>query len=316
MIMKKKIRQCLACPLCNNLFDCATTISECLHTFCRKCINDKLIEEDFKFCPVCNVDLGVAPLQKLRMDNSLDDMRLKLFPRKAKTAKKEEEQSLSLLFATLLGVYSSSSESSLDDEKVEAVPEVIKSSSKTISKSSNRRRKHTHKKEGGLGVSQGYIQKRKNSRKDNAKRAKKAKRSIENHDNFFSSCGETEERVEANQNTDFVSSHGDTEEVSSSVSRPQDDVIETENNVEGSNNEVRLSLIASEYHNGNITVSYVKKYLMKKLRLKSEDAVEIWPRHEPVCSTQRICNLVDWWVQTTPVSERRSMMVLFYSRSH
>ncbi|GLT78667.1 hypothetical protein SLA2020_501950 [Shorea laevis] len=81
-VKREKLAACMTCPLCNDLFTDATTISECLHTFCRKCIYEKITEEDINSCPVCKTDLGVAPLEKLRVDNSLQDLRLKLFPSK------------------------------------------------------------------------------------------------------------------------------------------------------------------------------------------------------------------------------------------
>ncbi|XP_024535308.1 E3 ubiquitin protein ligase DRIP2 [Selaginella moellendorffii] len=70
---------CLTCPLCSSLLDEATTICECLHSFCRECIHLKLSEDDTQSCPICDVYLGVAPLEKLRPDPQLDELRNKLF---------------------------------------------------------------------------------------------------------------------------------------------------------------------------------------------------------------------------------------------
>ncbi|CAA6667264.1 unnamed protein product [Spirodela intermedia] len=72
----------MTCPLCHKLFRDATTISECLHTFCRKCIYEKLTEEEVDFCPTCKIDLGCSPVEKLRPDHNLQDVRAKLFPLK------------------------------------------------------------------------------------------------------------------------------------------------------------------------------------------------------------------------------------------
>ncbi|KAK3190205.1 hypothetical protein Dsin_029766 [Dipteronia sinensis] len=77
---REKLEACMTCLLCQKLFTDATTISECLHTFCRKCIYDKIMENDLHSCPICNSDLGVAPLEKLRVDNNLQDLRSKIFP--------------------------------------------------------------------------------------------------------------------------------------------------------------------------------------------------------------------------------------------
>nr|VDC76825.1 unnamed protein product [Brassica rapa] len=47
----------------------------------------------------------------------------------------------------------------------------------------------------------------------------------------------------------------------------------------------------------------------KKLGKQNNVLVEIWLREETVRSTQKLHELVDWWVQTTPVAERKSGMV-------
>ncbi|KAM7253925.1 hypothetical protein ACFE04_031607 [Oxalis oulophora] len=84
-VMKVKreiVAACMTCPLCNKLLKDANTISECLHTFCRKCIYDKITEEEIESCPICGIDLGCAPLEKLRPDHTLQDVRSKIFPLK------------------------------------------------------------------------------------------------------------------------------------------------------------------------------------------------------------------------------------------
>ncbi|XP_076934024.1 E3 ubiquitin protein ligase DRIP2-like [Bidens hawaiensis] len=73
---------CMTCPICNKLLKYATTIPECLHTFCRKCIRKKLTDEELECCPICEIDLGCVPLEKLRADHSLEDVRAKIFPHK------------------------------------------------------------------------------------------------------------------------------------------------------------------------------------------------------------------------------------------
>nr|XP_004289468.2 PREDICTED: E3 ubiquitin protein ligase DRIP2-like [Fragaria vesca subsp. vesca]XP_011467755.1 PREDICTED: E3 ubiquitin protein ligase DRIP2-like [Fragaria vesca subsp. vesca] len=86
-VKREKLEACMTCPVCNELFREATTISECLHTFCKRCIYDKIINEDCDRCPVCKTDLGVAPMEKLRADNSLEDIRAKIFPSESKKLK-------------------------------------------------------------------------------------------------------------------------------------------------------------------------------------------------------------------------------------
>ncbi|MCO5605773.1 hypothetical protein L7F22_059957 [Adiantum nelumboides] len=86
-VPRAPIMVCLQCPLCCNLVHEATTISECLHTFCRSCIYQQLGDGENDSCPICNVSLGCSPLEKLRADHQLDDVCAKLFPVKAKRKK-------------------------------------------------------------------------------------------------------------------------------------------------------------------------------------------------------------------------------------
>lgn len=89
-VKRESIAACMTCPLCNKLFRDATTISECLHTFCRKCIYRKLSDEEMECCPICNTDLGCTPLEKLRPDHNLQDVRAKIFPYKRRKVKAPE----------------------------------------------------------------------------------------------------------------------------------------------------------------------------------------------------------------------------------
>lgn len=86
-VQKERIAACMTCPLCNKLFREAATISECLHTFCRKCIYMKITDEELDSCPVCDIKLGCSPLEKLRADHSLQDLRARVFPSKRKKAR-------------------------------------------------------------------------------------------------------------------------------------------------------------------------------------------------------------------------------------
>lgn len=38
---------------------------------CRKCIYDKITDEELENCPVCNIDLGIVPLEKMRSPSLL-----------------------------------------------------------------------------------------------------------------------------------------------------------------------------------------------------------------------------------------------------
>ncbi|BAT94966.1 E3 ubiquitin protein [Vigna angularis] len=89
-VKRDTLRPCMTCPLCHNFYKDATTISLCLHTFCRKCIYDKLSDEEMDCCPVCKIDLGCLPVEKLRPDHNLQDIRAKVFPFKRKKIKAQE----------------------------------------------------------------------------------------------------------------------------------------------------------------------------------------------------------------------------------
>ncbi|WVZ60874.1 hypothetical protein U9M48_010836 [Paspalum notatum var. saurae] len=87
---RSSLAACLTCPLCGRLLRDAATITECLHTFCRKCISVEFINKELCCCPVCSIDLGCAPLEKLRADHSLQYVRSKVFPSKKQKAEAPE----------------------------------------------------------------------------------------------------------------------------------------------------------------------------------------------------------------------------------
>ncbi|KAI8003073.1 E3 ubiquitin protein ligase DRIP2 [Camellia lanceoleosa] len=78
-VRSKRIATCMTCPICNKLLKNATTITECLHTFCRKCIYGKITEEGLGNCPECKVYLGCAPLKKLKADHSVQHIKAAIF---------------------------------------------------------------------------------------------------------------------------------------------------------------------------------------------------------------------------------------------
>ncbi|KAL6847260.1 hypothetical protein ACP4OV_023113 [Aristida adscensionis] len=93
MVRRELLARCMTCPLCRRILRDATTISECLHTFCRKCIYKKLNDEDLDRCPVCEIDLGCTPVEKLRADHNIQDVRSKIFPFKRKKINANEVES-------------------------------------------------------------------------------------------------------------------------------------------------------------------------------------------------------------------------------
>ncbi|CAA7395284.1 unnamed protein product [Spirodela intermedia] len=89
-VKRELLIACMTCPLCHKLLRDATTISECLHTFCRKCIYEKLTDEELDSCPICSTDLGCTPIEKLRPDHNIQDVRSKIFPFKRRKVEAPE----------------------------------------------------------------------------------------------------------------------------------------------------------------------------------------------------------------------------------
>ncbi|KAG8186397.1 hypothetical protein JTE90_004190 [Oedothorax gibbosus] len=74
-----EINQHFVCVICDGYIVDATTIVECLHSFCRTCIVRFL--ETSEFCPVCDVQVHkTKPLQSIRSDTTLQDVIYKLIP--------------------------------------------------------------------------------------------------------------------------------------------------------------------------------------------------------------------------------------------
>ncbi|KAF7457355.1 Polycomb group RING finger protein 3 [Cryptosporidium felis] len=75
----KVVSDLLVCPVCTGFFRGATTIRECLHTFCRACIIEH-IEFKGPECPICGQFIGVYPLQGLVFDRTIQNITDKIFP--------------------------------------------------------------------------------------------------------------------------------------------------------------------------------------------------------------------------------------------
>ncbi|CAH0549274.1 unnamed protein product [Brassicogethes aeneus] len=74
------INEHLICKICNGYFIDATTIVECLHTFCRSCIVKYL--ESNKYCPICEVQVHkTKPLLSIKRDKTIQDVVYKVIPR-------------------------------------------------------------------------------------------------------------------------------------------------------------------------------------------------------------------------------------------
>ncbi|XP_059509007.1 polycomb group RING finger protein 6 isoform X1 [Stegostoma tigrinum] len=77
----------ILCPVCGGYFIDATTITECLHTFCKSCI-----VKHFDYsnrCPKCNIIVHqTQPLYNIRLDRKLQDIVYKLVPNLESSEKK------------------------------------------------------------------------------------------------------------------------------------------------------------------------------------------------------------------------------------
>ncbi|KAI3714513.1 hypothetical protein L6452_21468 [Arctium lappa] len=65
----KEIKKCFICPLCGKTMEETVSLKDCMHSFCKKCIYEKLEDEDPKECPVCNREIGPNLDNYLRPDN-------------------------------------------------------------------------------------------------------------------------------------------------------------------------------------------------------------------------------------------------------
>ncbi|CAN7111712.1 unnamed protein product [Brassica rapa subsp. narinosa] len=344
IVLKQNVVPLFNCLICKNLFDHPTNITECNHIFCRRCIEDKFTVENLKACPVCNVDLGVDPLDKLKLDNTWDDLKKIFFKPNSGTSLKYSRKKKKYLTSHI----ATSSGGSTPPEPLE--PKKLGKQNNVLA---------------GASTSKGCIQMETNSRKDKKEipvSSDDLGKSLSTTDknNHIALIAETaitpngkekqntvlteripgekpknkgKEKQESFSTPRTVSGQKGKVKASSSppVLKPRMHVDMSSSqaamSVEAEKNKVWLSLIAARNQNtynrpllpqicsqyirtdGNLPVSYLKKYVAKKLGLQSENEVEIWLREETVRSTQKLHELVDWWVQTTPVAERKSGMV-------
>lgn len=418
-VRRETIAACMTCPLCDKLLRDATTISECLHTFCRKCIHEKLSDEEFECCPICNIDLGCAPLEKLRPDHNLQDVRAKIFPLKRRKVRAPEavpsvtlpvrrkERSLSSLVVstprvsiqstmtgkrtksvarkTALRGCSFSVEKSIknDEDSVEDRPESSSSPESRKKFTQNVRQSSPTAEAFGPPVSNKEIEngaepwegkldlwKPLNCLVEVANRTKSFK---------FNSQGSSANSEpthgpdsEAQVHKTKVKEHGRKskvqEETNSTASlslesvkpkklrrvrrkresgfgesgiAPQAVLDAASAKCERRIGPIWFSLVASEdqegdaplpqisasylrIKDGNVPVSFIQKYLMRKLDLRSEAEVEIKCMGQPVVPTLELHNLVDLWLRTAATSQRIQasvgssakdfVMVLAYAR--
>lgn len=414
-VRREALVACMTCPLCNKLLKEATTISECLHSFCRKCIYEKINNEEIDRCPICNTGLGCVPMEKLRPDHSLQEVRAKIFPLKRRKVNapevmpsisvpvKRKERSLSSLVVNTPQVLSRTILTGRRTKAVArkalrgpsfAIEEPIKreedttdnhlessSSHETLNKISQNKKQNPSSgpsnissKDTNNGSEQAPpgkddLWKPLNCLVEAANRTKAFKFTIQGgsiakteqiHDldsevnvhktKHHEQVKRTRVQDEKNgiihvssESTKTKRLHG-VRRKRGAASRQLSTSAQALLDAQGDRRERRISpiwfsLVASKnlegdaslpqisscflrIKDGNLPVSFIQKYLVKKLDLTSEAEVEITCRGEPVRPTLALHNLVDMWSPSTSqrvaasvgISAKDFVMVLTYSR--
>lgn len=418
-VRREKLKACMICPLCNKLMKEATTVSLCLHTFCRKCIYKKLSDEEADCCPICYTDLGCIPVEKLRPDHNLQDLRTKIFPSKREKINisevmasnslplKRKERSLSSLVVStptisiqagltgkrskpagrkavsLRGSSFTMKESiKKEEDPIEDLPEGSRSpetlneivqkrrqnslSSEPLHKQISKRDLEADAEPWGGNVD---LWKPLNCLVEAANRTKAFKV------NSQSSCPVKPEPLNVHdceihlpkskvKESGHISKFEDDKDLTTMIPGPYKRkrlrVLGRKRAAEGlsdlsqavldatvskpsrRNSPIWFSLVAAEDQGGdirlpqistcylrikdcNLPVSFIHKYLMKKLDLASEAEVEISCQGQPVLPSLQLHNLVDLWLRTAATSKRvaasvgtpakECVMVLSYSRT-
>ncbi|XP_050942037.1 E3 ubiquitin protein ligase DRIP2-like isoform X1 [Cucumis melo] len=374
----EKLMRCLTCPLCHNLFTNATTISECLHTFCRDCISEKIAEEELEGCPICNTNLGGVPLEKLsarlkicRADHTMDDLREKIFPCKVRKEKEPEKTQLSSSSSVSLptkrkeGSYtttdsgttkmlstSTSQESfakqqclstMIDHKKLnfdlnkqnngqvmERITDDLNKKEASVTCSNDCKIQDTLAKAETIQIDDNYCNIQEHGNKPIMERVERG--------SYGTTSGsiEHEKLQDISREKRLASSNGS----SGKLHDPLGD-IDADRQCNKSSSPIWFALVASDHQEGNeplpqissnylrvsdgsIPVSFIQKYLAKKLGLASEIEVEISFKGQPVSSTLHLHDIVELWRHTTTTVEliqisvgssaKDFVMVLSYGR--
>ncbi|KOB76740.1 Ring finger protein [Operophtera brumata] len=76
-IKLKTLNSHITCKICRGYFIDATTVTECLHTFCKSCLVKHL--EENNTCPTCTIVIHQShPLQYISFDRTMQDIVYKL----------------------------------------------------------------------------------------------------------------------------------------------------------------------------------------------------------------------------------------------
>ncbi|XP_016513876.2 E3 ubiquitin protein ligase DRIP2-like isoform X2 [Nicotiana tabacum] len=344
-VKRDRIAACITCPLCHKLFRDATTVSECLHTFCRKCIYKKLSDEETERCPICNIDLGCVPLEKLRPDHNLQDVRAKIFPYKRRKVQAPEvvppislpvrrkERSLSSLVVSTPRVSTQTGTTGRRSKSV--ARKALRGSTFSVEKPIKKEEKISGEDQLDSSSSPETLTKfTQNIRQNSSSAELSGQPTPDNETENGTDQWEDKPKKLRRNRQKKASEFGE-----SSIS-PQTVLDAITAKCERRNNPIWFSLVASEdqeggaplpqisasylrIKDGNIPVSFIQKYLMRKLDLMSEDEVEIRCMGQLIVPTLQLNTLVDMWLETTnservPAiigsSAKDFVMVLVYAR--
>ncbi|KAL0836871.1 hypothetical protein Bca101_088761 [Brassica carinata] len=259
--------------------------------FCRRCIEDKFTVENLKACPVCNVDLGVDPLDKLKLDNTWDDLKQKFYKPKSGTSLKysrKKKKSLTSDVATSSG--GSTPPEPLEPKKLGKQNNVL----------------------AGASTSKGCIQMENNSGKDKEEipvSSDDLGKSLSTTDknNHIALIAETAITPNGKEKQNTVLTERIPCEKPKNKGKEKQESFSTPRTVSGQKGKGKASssppVLKPRMH---VDMSSSQAAMSVEAE---KNKVEIWLREETVRSTQKLHELVDWWVQTTPVAERKSGMV-------
>uniref|UniRef100_A0A7N0UDU4 RING-type domain-containing protein n=1 Tax=Kalanchoe fedtschenkoi TaxID=63787 RepID=A0A7N0UDU4_KALFE len=400
-VEREKLAACMRCGICNRLLRDATTVSECMHHFCRKCIYKNITVEEVDTCPVCGVSLGADPLEKLRPDHSLRELRNKIFRSKILEARptyvepepeplsasysRRKERSLSSLGAnapkqrsepvasgkrlkplTRRSSYlQSSSYLEKSNKKKDSNLEELRQNSssseekqKSSEENSDDERRHTNKSKckpdnkvkpahsvDDIWNPLNYLVEVANKTKpENGETPNKNDDELPVRKSRMKDCSPKTDIDEDFQLTNPKKSRRaqskKTPEIPVRII-PSTSFSENSSNKDKRNGPIWFQLLASESQgpdvllpqipasylrikNGSMTVSSVRKYLMKKLNIGNEDEIEITCMGQLLSPTMLLTDVVATWLQATAAPEKITvtvgssakdlLMVLTYSR--
>ncbi|KAL7085364.1 hypothetical protein ACP275_14G277900 [Erythranthe tilingii] len=290
----KNTMRCLSCPLCHKPFRQVTMVEPCCHRFCHNCITKKITEEGLHSCPVCNAHLGSAPLQRLRMDHRWQSM-MNNFNNEGR----REQHAGSGLNKNVGG-------------------------GGLITNQPARKRSADEREKSPEKTGDSYWR---SLMGENHQTANIIKNATNDHDFAVSCIAEKSKEVLfqprpldrgqsssvgglKNNRTPIVGCHD------------KNNVIRVEQNLKtywfclvASDNQrsnAPLEQIPSRYlrvQDGSTTVSSIKKYLVQKLNLRSENEVEITLQGRRLLPSLQISRLIELWLQTFSTSERKTAIV-------